>query len=243
MTLTILGNDASCPSANGACSCYLLEAENKKILIDMGNGSTAKIQQKMDLAQLDAIVISHLHFDHFGDLFCAKYQLETRAACGEKIKKIPLLIPGLPHWAKTELVSNDMFQIITVTGGFSWVLPESDISIAFTGMKHLIESYGLRVQSEGRIFAYSGDTGLCDQIYSVANGADLFLCESTFLSGKEESAHHLSAESAAQIARESGVRLLVLTHLQHKMHSQLLLSARKYFDRTAVSDIFSRYSV
>lgn len=80
-----MGNNATCPEADGACSCFLIEAEGRRILLDMGNGSLAKLQKDVDLAALDLIAISHLHFDHFGDLFCAKYQLESRRACGEAI--------------------------------------------------------------------------------------------------------------------------------------------------------------
>ena len=82
MRMTVYGNNATCPEADGACSCFLIEAEGRRILLDMGNGSLAKLQKDVDLAALDLIAISHLHFDHFGDLFCAKYQLESRRACG-----------------------------------------------------------------------------------------------------------------------------------------------------------------
>ena len=78
MRMTVYGNNATCPEADGACSCFLIEAEGRRILLDMGNGSLAKLQKDVDLAALDLIAISHLHFDHFGDLFCAKYQLESR---------------------------------------------------------------------------------------------------------------------------------------------------------------------
>ena len=99
MKLTVFGNNATCPEADGACSCYLLQTKGKRILLDMGNGSAAKLQKHLPLTQLDAIIISHLHFDHFGDLFCAKYALETKRAYGENLKPIPLFIPALPQWA------------------------------------------------------------------------------------------------------------------------------------------------
>ena len=93
MYLTVFGNNASFPRAYGACACYLVEACGKKVLLDMGSGSLSQLQRTEDLAALDMIVVSHLHFDHMGDLFCAKYQLETRRAWGETVPKIPLLAP------------------------------------------------------------------------------------------------------------------------------------------------------
>ena len=68
MKLTVFGNNATCPEADGACSCYLLQTKGKRILLDMGNGSAAKLQKHLPLTQLDAIIISHLHFDHVGNL-------------------------------------------------------------------------------------------------------------------------------------------------------------------------------
>ena len=117
MRMTVYGNNATCPEADGACSCFLIEADGGRILLDMGNGSLAKLQKDVDLAALDLIVISHLHFDHFGDLFCAKYQLESRRACGEAIPRIPLLTPRLPAWARAELCTNDVFEPHVIEDG------------------------------------------------------------------------------------------------------------------------------
>ena len=182
MKLTVFGNNATCPEADGACSCYLLQTKGKRILLDMGNGSAAKLQKHLPLTQLDAIIISHLHFDHFGDLFCAKYALETKRAYGENLKPIPLFIPALPQWASEELCTNDVFQIHTIKDGAAYDFDE--VHFTFFAVKHLIESYGVRISAEGKTFAYSGDTGVCDGLYKVASGADAFLCESTFCAGE-----------------------------------------------------------
>ena len=53
--MTVYGNNATCPEADGACSCFLIEAEGRRILLDMGNGSLAKLQKDVDLAALDLI--------------------------------------------------------------------------------------------------------------------------------------------------------------------------------------------
>lgn len=231
MELTVFGNNATCPEAGGACACYLAEAGGKKILLDMGNGSLGKLRKKIDLAELDLIVISHLHFDHFGDLFCAKYHLETRKAYGEDIPPIPLLIPALPQWAETELCSNDVFAVHTITDGFRF--HTGDVKLEFVEMVHLIESYGVRITAEGRTLAYSGDTGICKGLHIVAAGADAFLCEATFADGKTEEGHHLSAQTAAATARDAGNSRLFLTHY-HPDQVQKLLTAATYFFPDAV---------
>ena len=43
MRMTVYGNNATCPEADGACSCFLIEAEGRRILLDMGNGSLATV--------------------------------------------------------------------------------------------------------------------------------------------------------------------------------------------------------
>lgn len=240
MKLTVFGNNATCPEAGGACSSFLVEAEGKKILLDMGNGSLAKIRQKVDLADLDLIVISHLHFDHFGDLFCAKYHLETRKAYGENIRKIPLLIPQLPDWAAAELCTNEVFEIHTISDGGLFRFDALEIS--FVELVHLIESYGVRIQGDGKILAYSGDTGICDAISRVADNADMFLCEATFCSGSSaEEKHHLSAKTAAMTAAAVGAKKLLLTHFHSERQERIYEEACRYCDNVETTRIGGTY--
>lgn len=247
MELTVYGNNASCPDKDGACSCYLLEADGKKILIDMGNGCLAKLQQQVDLSELDAIIISHLHFDHFGDLFCAKYRLETRKAYGENIGRKPVLVPALPAWAFEELSTNDVFDIVCIRDGMNYSFPDCSARISFIKVKHMIESYGLRVASGKKTFAYSGDSGFCPQLKSIAYKSDLFLCESTYLSGlsgeHSEEDHHLSARDAAVISLESGAKKLVLTHFHQPDAEKLQSEAREIFANAESSKIFGKYEI
>lgn len=242
MYVTVYGNNATCPEVDGACSCFLVETAGKKILLDMGNGSLAKLQRDVDISTLDLIVISHLHFDHFGDLFCAKYQLETRRAQGECISTIPLLTPALPDWAAAELLSNDVFEHYVIDEASQYEL--ESIRINFIAMVHLVESYGVRVEANGKILAYSGDTGLCPQLSILAAGADIFLCEATFSDGIcAEEGHHLSARSAASCAAENGVGHLLLTHFHGDQAAEILENAGKRFPATELTKIGERYEV
>ena len=240
MKLTVFGNNATCPEADGACSSFLVEAEGKKILLDMGNGSLAKIRQNVDLADLDMIVISHLHFDHYGDLFCAKYHLETRKAYGEEIQKIPLLIPKLPDWAAAELFTNDVFDIHIISDGALFKFDKLEIS--FVELVHLIESYGVRIRGDGKILAYSGDTGICDALDTVAVNADMFLCEATFCSGSSaEEKHHLSAKTAAMKATAVGAKRLLLTHFHSEQQERIYEEACQYCTNVEATHIGETY--
>ena len=75
----------------------------------------------------------------------------------------------------------------------------------------------------GQRFAFIMDTRLCDNAFALADGADLIVCEATFLDAEAELAPaygHLTARQAGQIAAESGVRTLVLSHFSQRYGHQ-----------------------
>ncbi len=80
MRLTVLGKSPSWQDAGGACSGYLLEDDETTVLIDCGNGVFGKLREQIDYVDVDAVVISHLHADHFLDLIPYAYALPTRRA-------------------------------------------------------------------------------------------------------------------------------------------------------------------
>ncbi len=91
------------------------------------------------------------------------------------------------------------------------------------------------VERPGQSFAFIMDTGLCDNVHALAAGVDLLVMESTFLTEDAEMAAqvgHLTAAQAGAVAREAGVRTLVLTHFSQRYPeaSRFLDEARPEFD-------------
>jgi ribonuclease BN (tRNA processing enzyme) len=81
-------------------------------------------------------------------------------------------------------------------------------------MRHPVETYGIRLEHGGRTLAYSADTGPCDALHALADGADLLLCEASFLHGKEDIPDlHLNGREAGEHAARADVGRLVLTHI------------------------------
>ena len=78
MKLTILGCNGPYPAAGGACSGYLLESDSGDtcILIDCGTGALANLMASGALDRLDAVVLSHLHYDHMSDMLPMQYALQ-----------------------------------------------------------------------------------------------------------------------------------------------------------------------
>src|ERR671932_2330240 len=75
MRLTVLGKSPSWQDAGGACSGYLIEEGDTAVVIDCGNGVFGKLRRFRDYTKVDAVVISHLHADHFLDLVPFAYAL------------------------------------------------------------------------------------------------------------------------------------------------------------------------
>jgi len=244
LKLTVLGCYGSFPKVNGACSGYLLQSDETNILLDCGNGTISRLQRYLRIEELDAIVLSHLHFDHTADAFTLKYALETKMAKGQIIGRKKLLCPAGPLELAGELFDENVFDVVNIEQGREFRI--GDIGLSFMKMKHLVESYAVIVKWKGRKLVYSGDTAFCENLVKAAENADLLLCESTALEadGDIRSDHHMSAGMAGRVAAKSNVGKLVLTHFWYETSKDRYLNeAKKYFDRVYTAKEFLTYEI
>ena len=95
MQLTILGNNGPFPAPNGACSGYLLESDSgdTRVLIDCGPGVLARLMDLGGPAALDAVLLSHLHYDHMSDMLPMQYALQFNP----RPKPLPVYAPDAPE--------------------------------------------------------------------------------------------------------------------------------------------------
>ena len=106
MKLTILGASGGFPAAGGATSGYLLEYGGRHVLIDCGSGVLANLFRFIRLDQLDAIFITHLHYDHISDMQVMKYAINLTRAYGTDLGAIPVMAPATPEAIATSLQSD-----------------------------------------------------------------------------------------------------------------------------------------
>ena len=90
MRLTVLGKSPSWQDADGACSGYLLQEGDTSVLLDCGNGVFGKLRRFADYVDVDAVVLSHLHADHFLDL------VPYACALAFAPRQLPFPIDGWP---------------------------------------------------------------------------------------------------------------------------------------------------
>ena len=214
MELTVLGADGTYPRAHSACSGYLLEQDGFRLWMDAGNGTLSFLQEHIELDQVDAIFVSHAHVDHCADIYPFFYQLINTG------KVVPLYAASCVQETMDPLIGDDSRSKFSEL--FEWHLMKSgDVDEAgpfrfeVFNAAHSIENATVRIQAGDKTLCYSGDTGPNADLARAARGADLFLCEASWLEKDEGlmAPIHLKAAEAGAAAREAGVERLMLTHI------------------------------
>jgi ribonuclease BN (tRNA processing enzyme) len=233
LSLTVIGCSPAWPNPGEACSSYLVEASDKRILLDLGTGALGQLLER-DGQPVSAIVLSHLHWDHMADLVPLTYgllygwysdwprpSLWTPPGGREQLRRIAEAAIGKDGFFEEAL---DVKDYEPAAG-----LPLGRARLAFRAMRHPVASFAIRVECGGTSLCYSGDTGPTPALAEHARGVNLFLCEAGMGDGEEASEeHHLAAE-AGQAAADARVKRLVLTHLEaHRREGSLKLAAQRF---------------
>ncbi|MGH3230464.1 MAG: MBL fold metallo-hydrolase [Streptosporangiaceae bacterium] len=216
MRLTVIGCSGSFPGPDSPASCYLLEAEGFRLVMDMGNGALGVLQRHAELFAIDAICVSHLHVDHCVDL--SSYWVARRYAPDGPRPPIPVYGPR----GTTERVAGFCGEdAASIRARFevrdlepAAVQEIGPFRITAEHMNHPVETFGFRIEHAGRTLAYSADTGETDALVRLAAGVDLLLCEASFQDSEDNPPDlHLTARQAGEHATRARARELVLTHL------------------------------
>ena len=234
MQLTVLGSSGTYPGGPGrACSGFLVTQGDVRLLLDCGTGVLANLQAHVPIDALDAIIISHMHADHFIDLLPVRYAFQF----GNHPRETPLTVylppGGEAMWeymvkplAEPGTPFSKPFKIAEYQERTSHQIGE--LNVRFVGLHHYIPSYGMEVSGNDSL-VYSADTAPCEELVSLAQGADLFLCEATWLpdSAPLPQRGHLTAKEAGEAAREAGAGRLLLTHISPAVDASESLKAAK----------------
>jgi len=206
LELTVLGCSGSYPGRGAACSGYLVRGAGTTLWLDAGSGTLANLQRHVGLEDVDAIVLTHEHPDHWNDIE------GYRVACAWGLDRT-----GVPVYAPVGL---DRHLSGAPAPTYEWhVVADGDrvtvggLTLRFSRTVHLPETLAVRIDGAGRSLAYSADTGPGWSFASLGEGIDLALCEATYVEASNASSIHLTAAQAGAMAGEAGVGRLLLTHL------------------------------
>ncbi|MDQ1705059.1 MAG: hypothetical protein QOF18_1425 [Frankiaceae bacterium] len=217
MKLTVLGCAGTFPGPESACSSYLLEQDGFRLLVDAGNGSTGMLQRSIGLLDIDAVLISHLHGDHYLDLVTYTYARRYHPAGASA--SLPVYGPSDIRAHLAGAFGRPVGDLLDEVYEFRPIARPGRIGIGpfeidLARVNHPVETYGMRLAAGGRTLTYSADTGNSDELVKLARETDLFLCEASYLDGEDNPPDiHLTGREAAEHATRADVRRLLLTHL------------------------------
>ncbi len=226
-TLTILGSGPAVPRPGGVNSGYLIQSGGSNVMLDCGSGTAGRLRLHLMPQDLDAIVVSHFHADHFFDVVPLYYALKFGARrTPVRGTQLPLYAPPggrdrLRRFAEVQSGQAGMFEDMYDVREYA---PGRDFHVGafhftFHPVQHYIPSHAMRIRADGRELVFSSDVGPCQALVDAARDASVLMCESTILAPKEDDPDplrrgHSTAAEAGVMARQAGVRRLILTHYQ-----------------------------
>ncbi len=222
MDITVLGKSPSFQDAGGACSGYLVEAEGIRVLLDCGNGVFAKLRERRDHLSVDAVVISHLHADHFLDLIPFAYaltygprrparrpRLHAPAGARETFRRV------VGAWGSEDLVEG-AFEILEYQD--SDTLSMGPLTVDFQPVPHFIATCAVRFRAAAASFVFGADCAPNDELAGFADAADLLFLEATITRPETDGPRgHMTAAEAGELGRQAGARRLVLVHISDEL--------------------------
>jgi ribonuclease BN (tRNA processing enzyme) len=213
--LTVVGCAGSAPGPASAASCYLVEHDGFRLLLDLGNGAFGALQALADPSTIDALFLTHLHADHCLDV--APFVVWSRYSGRSSGGPLPLFAPVAAErrlalaYDGDGAPLTDVFDFVPVGPGRLEIGP---FEAALVRTAHPVECYAIRLTVGGRALVYTGDTGPCDRVVALARGADVLLCEAAHPDERGlPDELHLTGRQAGEHAAAAGVGRLLVTHV------------------------------
>lgn len=239
MRITILGKSPSWTDAGGACSGYLVQEADTAILLDCGNGVFAKLRERVDYVDVDTVVLSHLHADHFLDLVPYAYALTY----APRQQPDPVhRWPGTDHPARPRLQcppgGRDVLRRVTGAWGSPTLVEDAfdlceydpgaglhigPLTVRFHAVVHFVPAWAVEIVSThtGGRFTFGADSAPTEELVRFAHGTDLLMLEATLPSPERTGARgHLTPREAGDHAARANARQLVVTHFSDELDAQ-----------------------
>jgi ribonuclease BN (tRNA processing enzyme) len=234
LRVTVLGKSPAWQDAAGACSGYLVEEQGFRLLMDCGNGVFSKLRRICDYVDVDAVLISHLHADHFLDLVPYSYAL----CYAPRQQPVPVAgWPGTDSPARPQLYAPsgaaEMFRRIAGCFGneelveHAFALHEyqsldeltiGPLRVRFCEVPHYTTSNAIELSSNGSRFTFSADCSPNEQLVRFAQGTDVLMIEATLPRPERTGIRgHLTPGEAGEHGKLAGAHRLVLTHYSDEM--------------------------
>jgi ribonuclease BN (tRNA processing enzyme) len=232
--VTVLGKSPAWQDAEGACSGYLVEEGDFTLLLDCGSGVFSKLRPFCDYVDVNAVLISHLHADHFLDLVPYSYALSYAP------RQQPVPVgghPGTEHPARPHLYvpsgATDVFRKIVGCWGPDNLIDNAfrlheyvehdtleigPLQVRFCEVPHYTTTFAIELSVDGSRLTFSADCSPNEQLVQFARDTDLLLIEGTLPRPERTGIRgHLTPREAGEHAHQAGAQRMVLTHYSDEM--------------------------
>ena len=236
--LIVIGKYGPYAKQGGVTTCYLVKIGDKNVLIDLGSGALARLQSFINLEDIDAIILTHLHHDHMADALLLRYALAA-----SDINPIPVFLPDTPSYEYGVLSHAPCFDAKPITENLKVNLFGAEIS--FKGMIHPVVTYAVKIAYEGKTFVFSSDTVYNPELSVFAENCNLLLCDSAFpISQWKQGMPHPSAVQAGVMGSDAKAKQLILTHINPKSdEKEILKDARNFFPKAEIAEELKTYII
>jgi ribonuclease BN (tRNA processing enzyme) len=235
MRVTVLGKSPAWQDAGGACSGYLVEDGETSLLTDCGNGVFSKLRRVRDYTRTTAVVVSHMHADHFFDLIPYAFAL----VYAPRQQTVPVARwPGVaePPRPQLHLPPGGRSTINSVVAAIgapdlidqAFIVEEYDpdeqlvvgsITMNFQPVPHYLPTWAISfVPEDGGRFVFGADHRPNDEIVDFARGAELLMLEATLPRPERTGDRgHMTPSEAGEHAARAEAGRLVLTHISDEL--------------------------
>jgi ribonuclease BN (tRNA processing enzyme) len=219
LRVTVLGCSTAAPHPASPTAGFLVEWGSTALLLDVGQGVIRNLQRVLDPLQLSAVIIGHLHADHYLDIVGLRYLFPW----GEPSEvPLPVHIPpgGRPRLDALAMAISERVGFFDAAFDAVEYDPDATLMVGplrvrFVRGRHYVPAWGVVVDApDGTRLAYSGDTGPSASVEQGLAGADLLLVEAALRDPRFDDLErgHLTADEALDLARASGAREAMLVH-------------------------------
>ena len=221
MRLSIIGCAGSFPGPDSPASCYLLEAPFEgrtfRLVVDLGSGALGGLQRAIELSDIDAVALSHLHADHCLDM-CGLYVARKYHPDGV-MGRVPVFGPtetsaflARAYGLEGDPGMTNEFDFVSWTPSVPMQI--GPFGVTAMQVDHPVEAYAIKIVHDAKTLVYSGDTGPTEIVAEFVQGADVFLSEASYVeSGNNPPNLHLTGANAGDYATRGRVGRLLLTHI------------------------------
>ena len=236
MRVTVLGKSPSWQDADGACSGYLITEGEVALLLDCGNGVFGKMRRHRDYVDIDAVLISHMHADHFLDLVPFAYALTY----APRQQPVPVdRWPGTDDPARPDLhlPPGGAKMLRRIVGSWgpddlidnAFVISEYDprgtvrvaeLEARFHEVPHFTETFAVNITAAGgeKRLTFGADCRPGEEIVEAARDTDLLIIEATLPRPERTGQRgHLTPGEAGEHAKLAGAKRVVLTHISDEL--------------------------